>query len=808
MQTATYKEYPLSAIGISEHNVRATATSAEANHQLLASIEAHGLIENLVGHSGTDPDGNDTFYVIAGGRRLNALCQLAKAGKIPADQPIPCMEVAEGDSLAEISLAENTIREQMHPADQIVAFTALLHEGVTTRDIADRFGVNVRTVEQRIRLGQVAPELIKRYREGDFDLEALQAFTLDPDHDTQIRVWEIISGQSDGQVPGWAVRELINETRVSGTHRFARFVGPNAYRDAGGVMETDLFDEREDSSQWYNDPSLLRELALKKLATFVQNEPRLQGWKWVQPQLEFDYTERRAFGSIEPNLPELTVLQQTEVDQCNAKITQYREADIAKLDEETKQTLADQYREANGRIHQIENEQRQNRYHTELEKSVSGCVVHIDYDGSPNIVSGLVKPDEIKEAKKVLGLDQKTEDGDAVPTGGKPFSGPATRAPDARTQANKSAGLSGALAEQLAAARNRILKTALLGHFKTAFDLFVFQAAKAAFSQYNAGARTLSITLTQTSDDCNHRPGQPDILPNSLNDPFEDTADLPLDWLNKDTDEAQYIAFVQLTTSQKELLFNAVVANTLIPQLNYEKVTGHPEYEYTVARCEIDFNKALRPGGVNYFKRLTSASIDTIARTLFTAESAKLVCGMKKPEKVATMEAVFAIEDNPDHLDAESRQAAREWTIPGLTAHRDTNLATQARAAVDNQETATASTAAEEPSLTDTETTEAASATTEPDPQPAADDQPRDASPDSATDATGAASNPSDTESADANAKAPKAKSAGSGFTAITLDHKDIAKMLKPKTNGATPPAAMPPTQSSQKPLPAFLTDS
>ena len=52
----------------------------------------------------------------------------------------------------------------MHPADQVQAFGALGEAGVSVADIAARFGVPERTVEQRLRLGNAAPELLDDLR--------------------------------------------------------------------------------------------------------------------------------------------------------------------------------------------------------------------------------------------------------------------------------------------------------------------------------------------------------------------------------------------------------------------------------------------------------------------------------------------------------------------------------------------------------------------------------------------------------------------------------------------------------------------
>lgn len=58
----------------------------------------------------------------------------------------------EGVDGAEASLAENVVRQDMHPADQFEAFHALHQGGTGIEDIAARFGVSAHTVRQRLRL--------------------------------------------------------------------------------------------------------------------------------------------------------------------------------------------------------------------------------------------------------------------------------------------------------------------------------------------------------------------------------------------------------------------------------------------------------------------------------------------------------------------------------------------------------------------------------------------------------------------------------------------------------------------------------
>ena len=105
-----------------------------------------------------------------GARRLSALNDLARDGVLAGDHPVPCRVIGNGATDSELSLAENVVRVAMHPADQVVAFTKLGDAGLSVAAIAARFGLSERLVEQRLRLGNAAPELLDAYRADDIDL--------------------------------------------------------------------------------------------------------------------------------------------------------------------------------------------------------------------------------------------------------------------------------------------------------------------------------------------------------------------------------------------------------------------------------------------------------------------------------------------------------------------------------------------------------------------------------------------------------------------------------------------------------------
>lgn len=149
--------------------------------ELAASIARISLLQNLIVI--LCPDG-ETYEVVAGDRRLTALKLLAKKKRIPADYEVPCLLVPDA-SARTVSLAENLLREQMHPADQFEAFAALVKEGRPIEDIAADFGVTPLVVQRRLKLANVSPRLLADYRAGAVTLEQLMALTITDDHPAQ-----------------------------------------------------------------------------------------------------------------------------------------------------------------------------------------------------------------------------------------------------------------------------------------------------------------------------------------------------------------------------------------------------------------------------------------------------------------------------------------------------------------------------------------------------------------------------------------------------------------------------------------------
>jgi ParB family chromosome partitioning protein len=281
-------QIPLNKLTKSDTNVRKTGD--KSIEDLAASIQAHGLLHNFV----VTQTENEKYKVIAGARRFAALTRLAKEKAVPKTFGVPCRVVDEQGG-TEASLAENVIRTNMHPADQFIAFRALVDEGIGVEEVAARFGVTPTTVRQRLKLANVAPRLFELYRVDEITLDQLMALAITDDQAAQERVWD--STQEWERRPA-TLRRALTESKVDAlTDPRARFVGVKAYTEAGGQIERDLFQPEHEG--YLLDPEKLDRLVAEKLEVLAE-KVRGEGWKWVEINPRLDYSDLTKFKRIYP----------------------------------------------------------------------------------------------------------------------------------------------------------------------------------------------------------------------------------------------------------------------------------------------------------------------------------------------------------------------------------------------------------------------------------------------------------------------------------------------------------------------------
>ena len=296
--------------------------------ELAASIAAHGVIQPLtvrpevkVDKQGKDrPTGR--YLVVAGGRRLRALLKLAGDRRLPKDADVPCVVRPGGTErdAAEVSLAENVERLPMNAADEHAAFAKLADAGMSSADIAARFGIGRRRVEQRLALGRIAPDLLDELRKGAMSAGAAQALTLTANHERQRDVWRQCRGGWNAEAQA---RRLLTGAAMSLDDPLMRFVGRDAYGRAGGTVRVDLFSEREDGEGFAEDAALVRRLAAERLDAEAE-KVRAGGWAFVLHELQED-VDPHGHRREQPARRERTRDEQHRADEIGAELLRLEE---------------------------------------------------------------------------------------------------------------------------------------------------------------------------------------------------------------------------------------------------------------------------------------------------------------------------------------------------------------------------------------------------------------------------------------------------------------------------------------------------
>ena len=483
MTDPVIRSIPLDQLELSLANVRKTAAAKTAFTELKASIASHGLLENLVARA-CDPnaDGSERYAVIAGGRRLTALIDLAREGVLAHDFPVPCRVIGNGAADNELSLAENMVRVAMHPADQVQAFGALANHGATVAGIAARFGLAERTVEQRLRLGNAAPELLDAYRADEIDLDTLKAFAVTADRERQMAVWEQVKDQ--GYRPGgWQIKRMLTEDRVPATSITVHFVGVETYEAAGGRVDRDLFADEDERGVWLEDPDILDRLATERLQAAA--DELAARWKWAEARLDVDWTDLARFGRINPQ-----PAQPTGEEKAESERLRNRHDELANMDDgEWTEELVAKADTIETRLEEIEAavEARATFRHEDF--AIAGCIATIGRDGKLQVVQGLVRPEDIP-AQEPGNANAAGQDDDCGNEAGIPgIQAPAISAPampparsDTEAEARKEAGVGIGLGDDLRSIRTALVKAHLAEDFGAAFDLMLFQMGRAVFT--------------------------------------------------------------------------------------------------------------------------------------------------------------------------------------------------------------------------------------------------------------------------------------------------------------------------------------
>jgi ParB family chromosome partitioning protein len=582
----------LKALVHSPANVRKTGTKIGID-ELAASIAAHGLLQNLQ----VRPVADEKYEVVAGARRLAALKLLAKRKEIAKDAGIGC-NVLNGEDDTEISLAENEVRQAMHPADQFDAFRQLIDAGRSVEDVATRFGVSVLLVNQRLKLARVSPRLMTLYREAELTLEQLMAFTVSDDHAAQEAAW---FDAFDYNRSPHSIRRRLTEGHVSASDRRAVFVGLDAYREAGGQIITDLFQAEHEG--YLADPALLDRLCAARLERET-DAIRSEGWKWVEIIPDCSYEVLRSYGR-QHGKPQPMPAKQAK---ALAKVEAARDA-LAERDELTDEE-AEQLAELDEQLHALREVPVE---WSERKKKRCGAIVSIGHDGELEITRGLIAPADIRAACREAGED------------GNPEAEPGGNAADPAAD-----GLSKALRDDLMAQRTAAVRAVLAADSAVALvalahalvlPLFYLGSGESPFD-----IRAISPYLRGEAIEDNRG--------------SKDMADRHAAWQQRMPEDADQLWYWLASLDQPTLaeLLAYCVAATLKPERGTHA-------DQIAAALGFDLSQWWTPTARGYFSRVSKEQIAKAVTEGRSPEAAENIAKLKKAEMAERAEALLADSD-------------------------------------------------------------------------------------------------------------------------------------------------------------------
>ena len=633
---------PLNKLRHDDRNARAETddpATAQADAELIASIRAHGLLENLV----VTPRTKTLFGVAAGARRLRALAVLAAENHIPKNHPVPCL-VVDNDAAADSSLAENAVRIAMHPADQVVAFSRLAREGATSEQIAARFGVAERTVQKRVRLGSLPAEIIDAYRAGKINADTAEAFATTADTGFQRTVFESLS--QSGQLYGHNVRQALSQRQARSDSPAALYVGLDAYATAGGKIEDPVF---EDDFLTLLDPDLMHELTQQKLN--AEASKYAEAWQWTSTQLEFTWMDQQRHLLTAADVRAAFTDEETKaLNEAEAAIEAAIEAlGDPQFDGDRRRELWRTVTREQKRYADIERARADRGAYSDAVRAHSGVVVALDRDGNLDIHRGLVRAEDA-DAYRAATRPGNGATGDSAGNGVGAGNSLGSTAPvpgqpdDAATPGKKNGGYTDALRNDLRIMRTAAVRRALALNPAVATDFVGFVLARTVgFGNSAPRYQTPVLRIRQeyqgvyASDAMKASPIMSHLDP---------APDVDLAWLaDEDAGEA-FRAYRALPDDTRASVLAHAVATLTVPHLGDDHdVSG--ALEETVRDLDIDFPAELAAVGAMpldgelFWNRMNKALILGAAGETLGDEWVDRHGALKKKDLVAAAAQAF-----------------------------------------------------------------------------------------------------------------------------------------------------------------------
>ncbi|EJC5723908.1 MULTISPECIES: ParB/RepB/Spo0J family partition protein [Enterobacteriaceae] len=397
LDAAPIEYVPVTALVKSPLNVRTIPYPVEKVRSMADSIDALGLLQNLVVHS--LPDG--LCGVAAGGRRLKALQLLQDENRIGTGYLVMVKKVPDELAVA-ASMAENEQQMAMHPSEQIAGFRTLAEQGKTPAQIGDLLGFGTRHVQRMLKLTELAPEILDALAKDEITTEHCQALALENDQTRQVEVLAAARKRGWNNEPSvTTIRDLITTEEVSTTGNKFRFVGEAAFSPE--EIRVDLFSS--ETGGFVKSASLDTAL-LEKLQDIAEHLREAEGWAWCDGRLEpvSHYGKDAQLWRLQSVPPiEYSETESERLAELETLEAQYEDENPGVSDDVAAEALEAIWEEQQTIAHRAKH-----RAWTEEDKQTSGVVV--SWNGQEATVQrGVVLRADEKIKEKETSTDQKPE---------------------------------------------------------------------------------------------------------------------------------------------------------------------------------------------------------------------------------------------------------------------------------------------------------------------------------------------------------------------------------------------------------------
>lgn len=451
-----------------EMNVRKRQPDTIKLVDLAQSIKSLGILQNLV----VFDTQNGLYGVAAGGRRLAALKMLCIEGVINADYLVP-VKIVDKERASLISLAENGLREDMHPADQLVAFRQLSADGHSVSGISGLMGFNTKHVQKCLRLANMPSLLLEALAADEINLDQLQALSASGDHDRQLNVWANATENYQRRPDSLRQEVLRGEVSAYGNARL-NFVSREEYERRGGTFRQDLFTDEG----FISDPVLLDRLLLDKLGCMAADIAKLEGWSWSEGRENRICTygeDAEKYALI--CQPELVLKDEDATKKALHELKIKRLKSLIQIENSPSNAHDQAIAECECAIEQIDTQAVIDAWPTEV-KSEAGVVAYLDY--------GVVA---IRRGVKLRILKIEQPDSKNSPLSSENSTILTIKSPP------HAKSMSSLLVRSLSSERTLAVQAALAQQPYTALVIFVHDCMKSVFSHYSCARSTMRFTL-------------------------------------------------------------------------------------------------------------------------------------------------------------------------------------------------------------------------------------------------------------------------------------------------------------------------